>query len=485
MPDTSPTTGTSRITGRTIARLLGNWYADRPSTRDLYEGVRRLVLEGTLNPGARLPAERELAEALGASRTLIASALARLRDDGFVVSHRGAGSWISVPGARAVSGPSGGWHPPDGTELINMAQATPAALPAIMEAFERAAARLPVHGAEHGYQPHGLVELRERIAERYTRRGVPTTPGQVLVTNGAQHAFALVLRMLTSPGQRVLVEHPTYPNALEAIRAVNATPVPVAMGDGGWDVELFEATLAQSSPRLAYLIPDFQNPTGVLMPDSQRARIATALRRNRTVGVVDETLADIDLRQESAPSPLASFEDRYVVTIGSASKSFWGGLRLGWIRAPEEFVQRLIPGRAAVDLGSPVLEQLALADVLDDEERILAQRRSESTARRDHLVAALRERCPQWTFRVPDGGLSLWCDLGAPVAGRIAVAAEQHRVRIAAGPRFAVRGSLDRYLRLPYTLPESRLSEAVSRLAAAANSVVPGEHGGEWEEPLT
>lgn len=461
---------TAQLRGRKLAELLGPWHgADRPSSSLLAVAVRHLVLDGRLPPGTRLPAERELAESLGVSRTLITRALDRLREEGFVASRRGAGSWTTLPDAARATGASGGWYPPATPEVINLAQAAPTAPPELCAAVDRARVRLPEHLTGHGYQPHGLPLLRERIAERFTQRGLPTTPEQVLVTHGAQHAFALVLRMLVSPGERVLVEHPTYPNALEALRGLHARPVAVPMVEDGWDLELLAATLRQTSPRLAYLLPDFHNPTGVRLDAEGRARLARALARTCTNAVVDETLVDIDLTGEEPPPPMAALTER-VITVGSASKSFWGGLRLGWVRASEEFVQRVVAGRAALDLGSPVFEQLVLAELLTDADEVLARRRAEVVERRQCLVDALREHLPHWRFRLPDGGLALWCDIGEPVSSRLAVAAEQHGVRVAPGARFSVHGSLERWIRVPYTLPGDQLVEAIRRLAAAAGT---------------
>lgn len=468
-----PTPG-AHIYGQKLVDLLGAWHgASRPSSQLLAEGVRQLVLDGRLPPGTRLPAERELAAALDVSRTLVARALERLREDDFVASRRGAGSWVKLPDSRRGNEMHGGWFPSNDPGVINLAQATPGAPPEMRGAVERAQVRLVEQLGDHGYQPHGLPALRTRIAERYTARGLPTNPEQILVTNGAQHAFALVLRALVAPGERVLVEHPTYPNAVEALRGHGVTPVAVPMTDDGWDLELLNATLRQTAPRLAYLIPDFHNPTGVRLDAEGRSRLATTLARNCTNAVIDETLIDIDLTGAEPPPPMASFTER-AITIGSAGKSFWGGLRLGWIRASEEFVQRLVLGRAAVDLGTPVLEQLVLAELLDDAEPVLARRREETRQRLDVVVAALREHLPEWRFRLPDGGLSLWCDVGEPISSRLAVAAEAHAVRLAPGARFSVNGSLERWIRVPYTLPGERLVEAIQRLAAAAGSVRPG-----------
>ncbi len=114
--------------------------------------------------------------------------------------------------------------------------------------------------------------LRAAVTDRFSARGLPTTPEQILVTAGARHAIALVLTALTGPGDRVLVERPSYPNALDAVRARGGRCVPVALdapeAHAAWDLGLFTAAVRDAAPRLAYLIPDFQNPTGALMPDA-------------------------------------------------------------------------------------------------------------------------------------------------------------------------------------------------------------------------
>ncbi|GAB3293752.1 MocR-like transcription factor YczR [Parasphingorhabdus pacifica] len=473
----------SRIPGRKLAELLGNG-ATKTSSRGVHSGVRQLVLDGRLPPGTRLPAERDIAESLGVSRTLVARALERLRDEGFIASRRGAGSWVKLPdGDRETT--NGGWFPSGDPDIFNLAQAAPGAPPELGAATDRARVRLPEEFAGHGYQPHGLLPLRQRIAERFTARGLPTDPRQILVTNGAQHAFALVLRTLVAPGDRVLVEHPTYPNALEAIRGINATPVAAPMTEHGWDLDLVEAGIRQTSPRLAYLIPDFQNPTGFRLDEPGRERLAAALRSNRTTAVVDETLVDVDLGDQPPPLPMAAFGPERVIVTGSASKSFWGGIRLGWLRAPEELLQRVVTGRAALDLGSPVLEQLVLTELFDESEAVLRRRRAESIVRRDRLVSALAEHLPEWSFRVPDGGLALWCDLGEQVGSRLAVAAERQGVRLAAGSRFAVHGALERHVRLPYTLEPEHLEEAVRRLALASAGLGGLPAGGPSETQVT
>jgi DNA-binding transcriptional MocR family regulator len=338
-----------------------------------------------------------------------------------------------------------------------------------VEAYQRATEELPAYLSGPGYFPLGVPALQARIAAAYEARGLPTAPEQVMVTAGALAAASIVAQAFTAPGERVVVESPTYPNATQAVRHAGARLVPAAVDPEGWDLDALAATLRQTSPRLAYLIPDFQNPTGHLMSDAQREELAAALARTRTVVVADEAHQALALRPGLAaamPRPLAAYA-RDAITIGSASKSFWGGLRLGWVRAPLAEMDRLVQARIGLDLGAPVLEQLVLADLLDHADEVLPVHRERLLAGRDALVAAVREHLPSWSFRVPEGGLALWCELPEALGTATAAEAERRGVVVAPGPVFAVEGGLDRHVRIPWTASPEDLTEAVRRLAAA------------------
>ncbi|MCS7483073.1 PLP-dependent aminotransferase family protein [Umezawaea endophytica] len=461
-----------RISGQRLARLLGDWRrrGARQGAADLASGIRMLVLEGQLPAGTRLPSEREIADVLPVSRTMITAALDQLREDGVVASRRGAGSWITLP--------TGALSPavdlaPSSRSQIDLARAAPPAVPAMAAAMEAVRLRMPEHLAGHGYHEHGVLDLRRRIADRYTARGLPTSPEHIVITSGAQHAIALALRLFTGPGDRVLVEQPSYPNALDAIRSVSAIPVPVPLLPDGWDLAGIAAALRQAAPRVAYLVLDFHNPTGHRLDDQGRARLGELLRRARTPAIIDESLVDLDLDGDpaDAPRPMAAYADELVVTIGSASKSHWGGMRVGWIRARPDVVHRLVSARTAIDLGTAVYEQLVMAELLTDPESVLRARRAELVVQRDVLVESVREHCPRWTFRRPGGGLVLWCELDAPISTQIAVVAQSHGLRLVPGSRFAAQGGLERWLRLPYGLPVDVLREAARRLGAVADLV--------------
>jgi DNA-binding transcriptional MocR family regulator len=460
------------VSGPYLARALGSWRASGPAYVALARALRLLVLDGRLPLRTRLPGERELAEALGVSRTTASAAYAELRAEGFLASRRGSGSWTRLPADR----PSAPKPAPPAPELIDLATAaSPAPEGALHAALAAATAELPRHLPNPGYYEAGLPELRAAVAERYERRGVPTSPEQVFVTAGALQGITLLLRTLAGPGDRVLTDHPTYPAALDAVRAAGARPVPVPLEPAGWDLELLEATLRQAAPRLAYVIADHHNPTGLALPAGDRERLVALARAARTPLVADETMAELHL--DAGPPPaLASFDPagEVAISVGSMSKGFWAGLRIGWIRAAPALVHRLAAVRAALDLASPVIEQLVAAELLRRADEVLPPRREQLRARRDALAAALP---PRWRFTRPAGGLSFWVELDAPRSTALAAIADRHGVRIAAGPRFGVDGAFERFVRLPYTLPEPDLREAAARLAVAWRAVSEGLGG--------
>lgn len=481
--------------------LLGDWRSKEGSAyRQLAACLLDLVRDGRIPSGTRLPAERRLAADLVVSRATVTAAYRLLRSSGHAESRHGSGTYTILP-SRLTPAPHGGAGTPlrlppprlpgpaaprragqgevgegrgvgeGGEGVIDLVTASlPAPEPWLSAAVDAAGRELARYAHGHGCFPAGLEELRESVAGWYRRRGVPTDPEQILVTNGATGAFALLLRELTGPFDRVAVESPGHPNLLRAVEAVGSRPLPVALCDHGWDVPAWNSALRSAAPRLACLTPDFQQPTGLLMPeDGRRALVALAASTGVTL-LVDETLAELSLTPLApAPTPLAALDPGgSVVTVGSAAKTLWSGLRVGWIRATPQLVRTLAVRRAGVDLAPPVLEQLVVRHLLDDARAfadMITVQRERARTRRNALVAALRGELPDWTFRVPDGGLALWAHAGGRPAREIAALAERHGVRLAAGPRFGTDVHLEGFLRLPFAQPPEVLAEAVRRIA--------------------
>ena len=486
---TNLSAGGPAVSSRALGVLLDSWRASSsPGYAALADRVRLLVLDGRLAVGTRLPSERDLAAHLGVSRTTVAAAYAALRETGHVQSLRGSGSTVRLPARATV---------PRATSTAGLLDLTKAALPAvdgIAEAAQRAASSLGGYLADSGYDIVGRPVLREAIAARYRARGLPTDADQIVVTLGAQHAIALLARVLVGRGDRALVEAPGYPHAFEALRGAGArlAPVSVTVRDG-WDESALLQTLRRTSPTIAYLMPDFHNPTGATMPVDQRVRVLEAAADEGTVVVADETMAELRVggvpggggsgaggasggggsvggphRASSGagrPLPMAAYGP--AVLIGSVGKSLWGGLRIGWIRAERPLVDRLVRARSAGDLGTPVLEQLIVADLLGDMERVLEARAVHLRRGRDRVVAGLRSAFPGWHVPSPAGGLTTWVALGAPVSSQLTLAARQQGLLLAAGPMFGVDGAFERFLRVPFSYADDETDRALAALAAA------------------
>jgi DNA-binding transcriptional MocR family regulator len=468
----------TRLGSRQLAALLPDTADARPAYRHLAQAISALILEGRIALHTKLPAERELAPALKTSRATVTAAYDLLRESGYAHSRRGSGTFTALPESRRPAGVSRLMAPAD--TAIDLAVAAHGLPPDVLaEALAEAGPKLVEHAETPGYHPFGLPELRAAVADRYTRRGLATLPEQVLVTSGAQQALSLTLGLLGGPGDRVMVESPSYTNALDAVRRARLRTAPVPVTDEGWDVEIMESTFRQSVPRLAYLIPDFQNPTGRLMPEEQRARVLRAAHRSGSWLIVDETITDIAL-DVPAPAPLASLAGRgesdHVITLGSMSKSHWGGLRIGWLRAPSQLITELAGQRVAADMAGSVFDQLLALPLLAREHEVMPQRLRRLREQRAALADALARYLPQWSWRQPPGGLSLWVDLGAPVASALADRAIGYGVRIESGARFGAHpGIFENRLRIPYSLPADTLDEAVRRMAAAlADGLLPG-----------
>ncbi|ULE33242.1 MocR-like transcription factor YczR [Mycobacterium sp. IDR2000157661] len=463
-----------------LARELGNWRTSSrsgPAYQGLADAIRLLIIDGRLPVAARLPSERALADTLRVSRTTVTAAYTQLREDGYLNARRGARSTTALPVAPALSPDSA----PASVSLAAAALSAPAA--AVLEAFGEATQDLAPYLHAPGHELVGVPALRQAIAERYCERGLPTEADEVMVTTGALHAIGLILATYAQAGDRVLVEQPTYHGALSAMTTSGVRPVPVAMTDDGWDLDALRAVVHQLSPSLAYLIPDNQNPTGMTMSAADRKRLARIISETRTRTVIDETILDMWL-DEPTPGPVAAevtSRRDLVLTVGSMSKSFWGGLRVGWIRAERATIATIAALRPSIDMGTAVLEQYAAARLLARREEVLPERRQILRERRAHLQSLLSEHLPDWQPGPGVGGMSLWVRLPAPMSTALSAAASRLGLDLPAGPRFGVDGTLERFVRVPYALPEDQLTEAVELLARAWHSVT----GSSAPEPTT
>jgi DNA-binding transcriptional MocR family regulator len=437
--------------------------------------LRAGIASGDFPAHTRLPPERQLAAALALSRTTVVTAYDVLRAEGLVESRQGSGTWVRRQIARAA--PT--------TQERELGQAfrrnvvfrglleTPASavqflaahlppLPQVEEAWRAALKEdWPTLSRHHGYAPLGYAALRQSIADHFTRGGLSTRPEQVLVTSGAQQAISLVAALLVQRGERVVVENPTYLGAIDVFASTGATLVPIPVG-----VPEPEEAFAEPAA-LIYLVPTFHNPTGAVMPERRRRRLAHLAEEHQVPIVEDNSLAGLVLGADP-PAPIAAFGSQApIITIGSMSKLYWGGLRVGWLRARADVIARLARLRALHDLGSPLLSQAVAARLLKDEGVAEATRRREIRPRLDALLSSLRQRLPEWSWERPAGGLLLWARLPRGNADDLSRVAGRHGVSIVPGSVNSPDGRFGDHVRLPFALPPAEIRDGIDRLAHA------------------
>ncbi|EYT52268.1 MocR family transcriptional regulator [Leucobacter sp. UCD-THU] len=457
---------TQRLTARRLQELLGAWRGDGHSYRELSESIGILVRDGRLPPASVLPAERPLAEQLGVSRTTVASAYEDLRERGIVESRRGSGTVV-----RTRRGDRAPWEP-GATGEIALTRASPGPWTRLPELGRQALDEHPDAFLLDGFDTIGHPALRAAIAERYTLRGLPTDPDQIMVTLGAQHAIFLIARTLLRRGDRALVESPSYPHAREALAAAGGLVAEIPVGPHGYDAGSIVEIARRTAARLAYLIPDHHNPTGLSMPPELRERLIEELAGHGTHLVVDETTAELVL---GAPRPVLPFAASAahphhrdaILTVGSLGKTVWGGLRVGWIRAAPDLIGRLEAARVVGDLGTGTWSQVLGALALERYDEVLADRSREITAGHRALIGALRRHLPEWRVSPATGGVSVWADLGEARSTRLSREAARLGLRIPPGPQFGSPGVFERFLRLPFAAPGVDFERAVEVLRRA------------------
>lgn len=458
------------LSAHRLSTLLGDLDGAGPTYRLIAERIRLLVIDGRVADGSRLPSERELAAALRVSRTTTTRVYAELRDTGILHSRQGSGSIVRLP--LTASSASSLIITPDDADTIALTYSAPIGPPGLARAFESAAAKLPGLLSTTGYLPDGLPVLRELLAQRYTDGGLPTDPSQIVVTSGAMGAISLLARALITPGQRIVVEGTSYPHAHDSFESVGGRLSALPVHSSPWEPESLASILAGGPHRAAYFIPDFHNPTAAVMSEEERTTWARKMRRHDVVPIVDESLREINLDGVELPPVFATYDPRAVL-IGSSSKSFWGGLRVGWIRAPRDLVMPLVQARMMDDLGTSAFDQLVVAELLTEGGQTAAAGRARLRSARDHLLAELAQQLPDFDVPCPTGGLNLWVTLPERMSSRLTAAASRHGLLLTPGPRFFSRAGAagERHLRIPYTQSHETLTEAVRRLALAYEEV--------------
>jgi DNA-binding transcriptional MocR family regulator len=469
-----------------FVRQLGNWSAGKaPLHSQLATAVVRRIEDGVFLPGSRLPAERVLAEALTVSRTTVLHAYETLRTGAWIESRHGSGTWVSLRKAKqarqeayasVLEQSSVMSFLESSAELIDLALALPEPLPGVIEQLNSFAgewARAIV--CQRLYPAHGLIQLRGALASNYESIGLATQVEQLLITTGAQQALSLIVGLYVQRGDTVLVENPTYFGVLDILRLAGARLVPLDVSRHHVSPRLLRDRIVATGARLIFLTPTHHNPTGITMPETARRQIAQ-IGGEFGIPLVEDASLD-ELRIDGAPAPpIAQFSrSGTVLTVGSLSKLYWPGLRVGWIRGPHSAVQQLARLKKSLDLGASILSQTLAVSLMQDIGQARKLRTRQLKTRRDLLIALIRQKLPEWDFSTPPGGLSLWVRLPGADAIRFSQFCLRHEVAVGAGPTFSTDEGFQEYLRIPFLIDEASLTLGVERLAHAWSGFRPAQ----------
>jgi len=457
------------------------------------------IQRGRLRPGDRLPGSRTIARTLRVHRQTVVSAIDELVAEGWLISRRASGVFVAnlpeQPVKRLVQtarirrrlasefalsvSPS---PPPElprvvpaGTILMSGTRPDLRLVPTdlIGRAYRRVLHRFGPALVSYS-DPAGLPRLRKALAAMLSAtRGVAVDPSSVLITRGSQMALALAARALTRPGDAIAVEHPGYRPAWEAFRIAGAEIVPVRVDERGVDVQALQRLIARRPIRAVYVTPHHQYPTTVTLTAPRRLALLQLAEQERFAIIEDDY--DHEFHYSGRPVlPMASADAAGVVIyIGTLSKVLAPGLRLGFIVAPGDLIERLVAYRSFVDLqGDPVLE-CAVAELFEDGliQRHVRKMRRIYRARLETLAAALRTQLAHvLTFREPSGGTAIWVRTRDTLTmTRWAQAARAVGVAFDAGAAFMLNGAAAPSARLGFAcLNEQELREAANRLATAA-----------------
>ncbi len=471
----------------------------------LRDQIRALVHGGDLRPGERIPASRELAIQLGVHRTTVANAYAELESEGLISGHVGRGTFIrgestarkisALPHPTSIGG-NLRWESLFADErgeqfLSRLTQAASGdsisfvlARPATQffpieelrkcsnAVWRREGVDILQMGPSDGYAP-----LKNELVALLRQEGYQAGDENLLITDGGQQGLDLLCKAFLRPGDTVLLENPMYPGALAVFTSARArilgVPVKTESGPGmtpGVDVSAIEAVLMQNRVKLMVLTPDFHNPTGTTLPIAERRRLLEIAARFQVPVIEDHIYARLRGRGERVPALKQLDRSNIVIQVDSFSKIAFPGMRVGWILAPSNVIERLRLVKQSTDLHTGHLAQAILAEYLRRGHlgRHLERTRKAYSGRLAALEDALTKHMPpgtKWTR--PEGGMCVWVELPPGFdSNELLIHTRERGVVFAPGRYFYFQNPQPNTLRLGFTgVAEREIAKGIATLA--------------------
>ncbi len=487
--------------------ILNRIKIDRKSKVPLYlqikSQIQEMILTGILSEGMRLPPTRKLAEFLNINRSTVVSAYDELLAEGLVDAHVGRGTIVKK--RSFFQSENSVFHPFDWTEyltfspepirdsiirdiisycsqegVISLGAGVPAPELFPTEEFreiidcllKKEGNMIFQHFPTEGYHP-----LREMLANWLVEEGKIVSANEVLVVAGSQQGLYLLAKIFLNPGDLVIVEIPTYLGALQVFRAVGARIISIPVDEKGIRVDILENFLSRQIPKLIYILPTFQNPSGVVLSLERRKKLLELAYKFRVPIVEDDPYSKLYYK-DPPPFSLKSLDRyNYVIYLSTFSKILFPGLRIGWLIAPKQIVERLTQIKQFLDLHCNTLGQRAIYEFCKQGllEKHFKKVREVYSRKRDIMISALTKYCSSFmTWNNPEGGFYLWCELNKGLKSKeLLREAFYEKVVFVLGEAFHAEGEGEDYLRLNFTFQKEKLiEEGIRKLGRALNRLI-------------
>jgi DNA-binding transcriptional MocR family regulator len=464
--------------------------SEEPIYKQLIRQIQMQIESGELAAGTRLPASRSLAKKIDVSRISVVNAYAELRAEGFLSAHAGRGTFVTKdnsPAAQTLSANIN--HHGNGTTteqsnlpdqsmrdlmrlarrpgVINFSHGAPppeffpiqSLREALNNVLDRDGARALGYEVPEGYEP-----LRVSVRDYVSALGIRCRADNILITGGAQQGIDLVVQSLVQEGETIVTANPTYLGIIDIARTRRIKVHAIPMDGDGIRVDALEQYLMENQPKLIYIMPSFQNPSGQVMPLHRRRQLLSIAAEYGVPVLEDAVYHEFRFEGEALP-PLKALDDEdNVIHVSAFTKMLVPGLRIGYIITNGGQYERLVRVKQAADISTSSLNQRAMHLMMQRGilSRQLERNNRELKRRRDAALVAAEEHLPPGTrWNVPQGGLYLWAKLPTtgPTAAELFIAGVQSQVAFAIGNIFYLDGGGTFHMRLNYSLQTPELIE--------------------------
>ncbi|MEQ8198847.1 MAG: PLP-dependent aminotransferase family protein [Clostridiaceae bacterium] len=323
----------------------------------------------------------------------------------------------------------------------------------------------------------GYLPLREYIAERYFKRyGLKVEARDILMTNGSQQALDLIGKVLVDKGDNIIIERPGYLGAIQAFSLYEPVFQSVPVNEEGIDIEQLENALELYKPKLVYTVPNFQNPSGITYSKGNREMVASALKKHDTILIEDDPYGELRFIGQGLP-PIKTYLGDNSIMLGSFSKIVAPAMRLGWICAKGEIMEKLVVAKQAADLHTNYYSQRVVHQFLmdNDLENHIKKIRQMYKSQRDCMVSAIERYFPEEVKSTkPEGGMFIWGTLPEGISSMdLFELASNENVVFVPGDSFYDDEKNVNTFRLNYTnSSEEMIEEGIRRLARAITSII-------------